>query len=90
LWTAFHGASPGNFVGINDPELSAALDAGRNAESVEERKVAYETVQRRLVELNPGLWYVRAVPSVTASKSLNGIDLYTLGSPLPEELWTTK
>jgi peptide/nickel transport system substrate-binding protein len=90
LWTAFHGASPGNFTGINDPELSTALDTGRTAESVEERKVAYETVQKRLVQLNPGLWYVRAVPSVVVGKDMNGVDLYTWGSPLPEELWTTK
>ena len=90
LWTAFHGASPGNFVGINDPELSEALDAGRTAQSVDERKKAYETVQRRLVDLNPGLWYVRSAPAVAAAKNLKGIAIYTLGSPLPEELWMNK
>ncbi|MGG7099640.1 ABC transporter substrate-binding protein [Rhodococcus sp. 24CO] len=90
LWTAFHGSSPGNFTGINDSELSAALDAGRVGTSVEERKTAYETVQKRLVALNPGLWYVLGAPSVISSKELHGIDLYTLGSPLPEELWITE
>lgn len=87
LWTAFHGNSPGNFVGINDPELNQALDAGRVAESTEERKAAYEVVEQRLAELNPSIFYIAAAPSVMATSNLQGIRLYTLGSPLPEELW---
>ncbi|MDV6265179.1 ABC transporter substrate-binding protein [Rhodococcus globerulus] len=90
LWTAFHGLSPGNFTGINDPELNAALDAGRTSTTVEGRKRAYETVQDRLVALTPVLWTIRPAPSVMAGKNLRGIEMYALGSPLPEELWLQK
>lgn len=90
LWTAFHGDSPGNFSGLDDPALNDALDAGRLAESDEERKAAYSTVQARLAELVPGVWYIKASPSVLYGENVHGIDLYTLGSPRPEELWVTE
>jgi peptide/nickel transport system substrate-binding protein len=87
LWTAFHSKSPGNFVGTNDPQLDAALDAGRIEEDVAARKESYNTVQERLAEIVPGVWYSRAVPSVVYAKNVSGVDLYTLGSPLPENIW---
>ncbi|MGW0040225.1 ABC transporter substrate-binding protein [Rhodococcus sp. NPDC003348] len=90
LWTAFHQDSNGNFAGVKDEELSKALDAGRLAESDSERKAAYETVQKRLVELNPGIWYTRAVPAVAYGKNVHGVQIYTLGSPLPEDIWVSK
>jgi peptide/nickel transport system substrate-binding protein len=55
LWMEFHGKSQGNFMGVNDAEIDSALDAGRAATSVDERRVAYEIVQKRLTELNPSL-----------------------------------
>ncbi|WP_051121939.1 ABC transporter substrate-binding protein [Nocardia sp. 348MFTsu5.1] len=87
LWTAFHSNSSGNFVGTNDPELDKALDAGRIATSDADRKTAYNTVQERLVEVIPGVWYTRAVPAVIYGKNVHGVDLYTLASPLPENIW---
>lgn len=87
LWTAFHSKSPGNFVGTNDPQLDQALDAGRIATSEDDRKTAYNTVQERLAEIVPGIWYTRAAPSVIYGSNVNGVDLYTLGSPLPENIW---
>jgi peptide/nickel transport system substrate-binding protein len=87
LWTAFHSKSQGNFVGVADPELDAALDTGRIAVSEAERKAAYDTAQERLVELVPGIWYTRAVPSVVYGSNTHGVDMYTLGSPLPENIW---
>lgn len=90
LWTAFHGDSPGNFSGLDDPALNDALDAGRLAETVEERQAAYNTVQERLAELVPGVWYIKASPSVMYGENVHGVDMYTLGSPLPEELWVTE
>ncbi|MGW0027226.1 ABC transporter substrate-binding protein [Rhodococcus sp. NPDC003383] len=87
LWMAFHAQSPGNFTGIQDQQLSEALDAGRSAQSAEERTAAYEIVQQRLAEVTPGIWYYRAVPAIVSGKKLHGVVLYTLGSPLPEELW---
>ncbi len=90
LWLAFHSASSGNNVGVSDPELDAALDAGRISESVDERKPAYNTVQERLAELVPGIWYYRAVPGVVWADNVHGVEVYALGSPLPEEIWVTE
>ncbi|MEE2030672.1 ABC transporter substrate-binding protein [Rhodococcus chondri] len=87
LTMAFDSKSTGNFLGVNDPELDAALDRGRFGESIEERKEAYEQVQQRIADLSIGLWYTRAVPGVIYGSDLNGVQLYTLGSPLPEEFW---
>lgn len=87
LWTAFHSRSPGNFTGIADPALDDALDRGRISESVEDRKAAYAEAEARIVELTPAIFYIAAAPSVMAAPEVGGIDLYTLGSPLPEELW---
>lgn len=87
LWTAFHSASAGNFMGVSDPELDAALDRGRTSESQEERISAYTAAQERLDELAVGVWYTRATPGVVYGDDVHGVELYTLGSPLPEELW---
>ncbi|WP_330136142.1 ABC transporter substrate-binding protein [Rhodococcus artemisiae] len=87
LWTAFHSESTGNFMGVSDPRLDDALDAGRTAETIDERKQAYDVVQTRIAELDPGVWYVRSSPSVMVGEKVHGLRLYTLGSPLPEELW---
>lgn len=89
LWTGFHSKSSGNMTGVNDPELDTALDAGRVAESTEERKKAYDIVQTRLAELVPGVFYIRSSPSVIAGRNMQGVVMYGLGSPLPEELWLT-
>ncbi|MGN5236248.1 ABC transporter substrate-binding protein [Rhodococcus sp. SJ-3] len=87
LWTAFHSESTGNFMGVSDPRLDEALDAGRTAETIDERTQAYEVVQQRITELHPGVWYVRSTPSVMMGEDVHGLRLYTLASPLPEELW---
>ncbi|WP_020109957.1 ABC transporter substrate-binding protein [Nocardia sp. 348MFTsu5.1] len=87
LWTSFHSKSKGNMTGISDPELDAALDAGRVGTTQEERKAAYDIVQKRIAEVVPGLFYVRSTPAVIAGKNVQGIEMYGLGSPLPEEMW---
>ncbi len=61
LWNAFHSRSMGNVTGISDPELDAALDAGRVGATPEERDAAYEIVQKRLNEVAPAVWYTRAL-----------------------------
>jgi peptide/nickel transport system substrate-binding protein len=87
LWMAFHSDSQNSYVGMDDEQLSTALDAARVAESQEERKAAYVTVQERIAELVPGIWYTDAVPSVVVGEDVHGVTLYTLASTLPEELW---
>lgn len=87
LTMAFGSQSPGNFTGIGDPALDAALQRGRFGRTLEERKEAYDEVQRLLVDLVPGLWYVRALPSATFSNDMHGVRLYSLGAPIPAEFW---
>lgn len=87
LWSVFHSTSRGNYTGISDPQLDEALDAGRIATTVEARTAAYQVVQDRLVELNPVLWYTRSSPTYVSGKNVHGIEMYTVGSLLPEQLW---
>ena len=87
---AFRSGSSGNFPGIADEELDKALDAGRTALTLEERKAAYDTVQQRLIDLVPGIYLVRANPGVMAGKNVGGLVQYGLGSLLPEQLWIQK
>ncbi len=87
LWLTFHSTSRSNFSGLSDPELDDALLAGRTGATLDERVAAYETVQQRLAELVPGIWYGRPRPGFVANDKLHGVVLYGLGSPLPEEMW---
>lgn len=89
LWPAFHSESPGNFMGVSDPRLDEALDLGRSSQSEEERVAAYTRVQELLDELSVGVWYTKATPAVIYGDGLHGVQLYTLGSPLVEELWVS-
>lgn len=87
LWNTFHSDSSQNASGIADTQLDEALAAGRFATGIDERKSAYQTVQDRLVETNPGVWYSRYPPSVVARDNVGGVEQYGLGSLLPEEVW---
>jgi peptide/nickel transport system substrate-binding protein len=90
LMLSFHSKSGSNTSGISDAKLDAALEKGRKAQSDKERGEAYTTVQDRLQDLVPGIFYGRSTPSVIANKNVGGVKLYGVGSPLPEELWLTK
>jgi peptide/nickel transport system substrate-binding protein len=90
LFSVFHGDSSGNVSGIDDEQLNAALQDGRTATSVEERKAAYEVVQQRLIELTPVIFYTRAAPAAIAAENVHGVVQYGQGSLLPEELWMQK
>ncbi|MGI9207641.1 MAG: ABC transporter substrate-binding protein, partial [Rhodococcus sp. (in: high G+C Gram-positive bacteria)] len=61
----------------------------RVAEGADERKAAYETAQKRLVDLVPGIWYTKAAPAVVYNENVHGVRMFTLGSPMPEEMWMT-
>ncbi|WP_220277437.1 ABC transporter substrate-binding protein [Streptomyces himalayensis] len=90
LWTVFHGDSQVNRSGLDDNELNQALEAGRTATKQQERKAAYEAVQKRLVELVPAIFLGRAAPSAVTAKNVHGVRQYGQGSLLPEELWMQK
>ncbi|GLY38950.1 peptide ABC transporter substrate-binding protein [Amycolatopsis sp. NBRC 101858] len=87
LWTAFAADSRSNMSGINDPELNAALVKGRTSTSADERKAAYDQVQKRLVEDHPNLWLTRNVSAAISSKQIGGVEQYGFGSLLPDALW---
>jgi len=87
LMTQFFGGSKASLSGIDDPELNRALVAGRVATNEEERKEAYRVVAERISSEVPGIWYTRTPPSVIAATDVHGIDMYGIGSLLPQELW---
>ncbi|MGW0246249.1 ABC transporter substrate-binding protein [Nocardia goodfellowii] len=87
LWTAFHGTSKRNTAGVDDPALNAALDIGRTATDPVVRKAAYRTVQERLIELVPAVFYIRTVASAATGRNVGGLTMYSAGSVRPEELW---
>ncbi|MGN5240194.1 ABC transporter substrate-binding protein [Rhodococcus sp. SJ-3] len=89
LWANFHGDSPGNFAGIDDPELNAAIDEGRTADQLDDRSAAYATAQQRIVDLNPAVWYIRTAPAAVVGEGVHGVQMYGMGSIRPELLWTT-
>ncbi|MEX5631596.1 ABC transporter substrate-binding protein [Parafrankia sp. FMc2] len=90
LTTAFAGDSPANLSGINDQQLTDALRAGRAAATDADRKAAYSTVQKRLAELSPVLYYTRATFSAYGGTDVGGLRQYGSGSLLPEEVWIKK
>ncbi|KJF23949.1 ABC transporter substrate-binding protein [Rhodococcus sp. ACPA4] len=90
MWSTFHNKSPGNIIGVDDQELSDALDVGRTSQSQDERKAAYTTVQERLADLTVGLWYIRAAPSTVTGKDVQGVTMYGSGSPLTDAMWIAK
>lgn len=87
LYTAFHSTSAANLGGLADPQLDQALQEARSATTEQDRKAAYDTLQKRLIEQVPVIFQVRAAPSVLTTKSVGGVHQYGLGSLLPEELW---
>ncbi|WP_083390827.1 ABC transporter substrate-binding protein [Parafrankia soli] len=90
LLANFTGNSPANMSGLADPELDAALLAGRTANSVADRKAAYDKVQARLTAMTPVIFLMRSAPGAIAAKNVNGLRQYGAGSLLPEELWIEK
>lgn len=90
LWTAFHAASHGNASGLDDPQLNAALDAGRLGKTTEDRKAAYLTVQQRIADQVPVIFTGRAAVGAIAARNVHGVVQYGMGSVLPEELWIGK
>ncbi|SQD95382.1 ABC peptide transporter, substrate binding component [Parafrankia sp. Ea1.12] len=87
MWTVFRSDSRGNFPGVKDERIDAALKAGRTGTTEQERKAAYATLQERLTALVPAVFTVRVNPSVMAARNVGGITQYGLGSLLPEPLW---
>lgn len=90
LYNVFHGSSESNMAGIDDAQLNAALKVGRTATTPQDRKAAYETVQKRLVEQMPVIFDFQAAPGAMTGKRVGGLAQYGAGSLLPEQLWIQK
>lgn len=69
-----------NYVGVNDPELDAALDAARATDDEEARQEAMVTVQQRLAEIEPYVWLWGTRWSAVANPRVQGLD----SAPLPD------
>lgn len=87
---AFLSTSPRNSVGIDDPQLDAALDAGSAAATTAARKTAYETASQRLAAVVPGIFYTREALVAVASTKTGGVSMYGAGSLLADSLWLDK
>lgn len=90
VWSFFHGSSPFNTSGLNDPELNKGLDAGRTSADVAERRKGYDIVQTRLEELNPVVFTVRLDNLVVTNKAVGGVGMYGLGSLRVADLWVKR
>ncbi|MER2205431.1 MAG: ABC transporter substrate-binding protein, partial [Rhodococcus sp. (in: high G+C Gram-positive bacteria)] len=85
-----HSGSTGNYSGIADAQLDAALDKGLSSQDEAERAASYTVVQQRLAELYPLIFYTRAAPAVIANNNIGGVVQYGMGSVLAETLWLQK
>ncbi len=90
LGFGLHSGSTGNYSGIADAQLDAALDKGLASQDEAERAAAYKVVQERLAELYPLIFYTRAAPAVIANNNIGGVVQYGMGSVLAETLWLQK
>ncbi|GAA3137935.1 hypothetical protein GCM10020255_013620 [Rhodococcus baikonurensis] len=90
LGFGLHSGSTGNYSGIADAQLDAALDKGLSSQDEAERAASYTVVQQRLAELYPLIFYTRAAPAVIANNNIGGVVQYGMGSVLAETLWLQK
>lgn len=67
-----------NFPNMFDPQIDAALDAGRTNPDPEARKQAYADFQRRLNEIIPYVWLTHTQWVVAANNNVRGIGNGTL------------
>lgn len=86
----FLTGSPRNYTGYSDPEMDAALKAGRIAVTPEERNDAYRTVQQLLIEQNAIVLLSRANHHVMVDDDrLHGAVFEEDGVMRWEQVWVT-
>ncbi|MDR6688753.1 peptide/nickel transport system substrate-binding protein [Arthrobacter sp. 1088] len=88
IWLALNGeAGSSNYSRLNDAGMNAALNAGRDGKTVEERAAAYKKVAERFQELVPMILTNVAYFGTVESSKVHGIHLYGMGSLAPDTLW---
>jgi peptide/nickel transport system substrate-binding protein len=83
IWWTSENAGEGialNFARNKDPQIDAALQQGRSSTDLQTRKDAYATVQRKINDDLPYIWYDRAQWAVVAQNNVRGIT----NGPLPD------
>lgn len=86
LYNDFYTGASNNF-GYSNPEMDAALIAGRTSTDLEVRKKAYITVARIWVNDVPIVPVYRSVSQQSVSKDVRGFEVYDLGYMTFSDLW---
>jgi ABC-type transport system substrate-binding protein len=83
VWWAEQNANPIGEFSLNmarnrDPELTDALNRGRETDVFEDRKAAYDEVQVKLAEDLPYIWLSATLWALIADDQLRGVGVATL------------
>lgn len=87
VYQTLRTGSAANFAKVSDPDLDAALLEGRRTTDPASRTAAYRTVQERVRDLVPALYYVRDGSAVMSDESVGGVGFYGQGSVLLDGVW---
>lgn len=90
MYSQFHSGQSGNYTGISDPELDAALEAAVAAKDAEALKEAFAEVHERFAELVPALPYIRRQWAVVHGDKLHGVELFATGAVRVDKLWVSE
>lgn len=79
-WAFWHSSQSGplgqlstNFLHISDPQIDAAMEAGRRTTDVDERATQYQTVMQRLNENFGYVWLYRTPYTIVARTNVGGL-----------------
>ena len=90
LYISFHTGQSGNFNKYSNPQMDAALDAGRTSLDSNARIQAYKTVQQLLADDVPSFFYARVQQGFLSSPKLHDMKLFEDGTPLTDRLWLSR
>lgn len=76
----WHSGSSLNFARLSDPEIDAALEAGRTEPDRAAREQAYADLQERMAEIVPFVWFNHVEWFIVADASVHDIP----SGPLPD------
>jgi peptide/nickel transport system substrate-binding protein len=90
LYDGFNTKSPRNVMGYSNPAVDAALVTGRSSGDEGERKTAYSTVQRGLVNDVPflALWRIPSASMYTSK--VQGVATIADGLLRTDKVWLTE
>jgi peptide/nickel transport system substrate-binding protein len=86
MYDYYHSGAKANFTGISDPQLDAALDAGRATDDQTKRVADYRTAQQRVAELVPEVYIQRYNFNYLLTDKVEGFAVPTTGIQW-ENIW---